>query len=254
MITNIFKKIKINNNDIFLVFVLLLILVLLIIIFFKIKKNTEKYKEHFTENDNMITFIIPTIGRESLQESLNSIINQTNKNWKAIVVFDGIEPTIQSSDERIKIIKITRKGVNKNNAGLVRNEGIKLVDTKWIAFLDDDDFIKEDYIDTFFNTLDKYPELDVLIFRMISCDKEIFPELNTNNFYVNRVGISFAMTKKLFDNGYIFIPSDTEDFLLLDKIRNGNNKMLISPYIKYYVRCNYQNQIFENGNEVKINF
>ena len=60
MITNIFKKIKINNNDIFLVFVLLLILVLLIIIFFKIKKNknTEKYKEHLTENDNMITFII----------------------------------------------------------------------------------------------------------------------------------------------------------------------------------------------------
>jgi glycosyltransferase involved in cell wall biosynthesis len=248
MITNILQK-----KSKILISIFFLILLFGVIIFFILSKNTI-YKEHFTENDNIITFIIPTIGRKSLIESLNSIINQKNKNWKAIVIFDGIEPTIKSNDERIKIIKIIKKGTNKNNAGFVRNEGIKLVDTKWIAFLDDDDFIKDDYVDTFNNTLNKYPELDVLIFRMISCDKQILPELKTDNFYESKVGISFLMTKKLFDNGYTFLSGNTEDFVLLDKIRNDKHKMLISPYIKYYVRCNYQNEMFENGNEVKINF
>ena len=44
-------------------------------------------------NKNIITFIIPTIGRETLNHSINSIINQTNKNWKCIIVFDGVKTT-----------------------------------------------------------------------------------------------------------------------------------------------------------------
>jgi hypothetical protein len=68
------------------------------------------------------------------------------------------------------------------------------------------------------------------------------------------VGISFIMRKKIYDDGYIFTPSKFEDFVLLDKIRTGNYKMVISPYVKYYVRCNNENKKLEKGNEVKINF
>ena len=38
----------------------------------------------------IITFIIPTIGRLSLNDTINSLINLENKNWKALIIFDGI--------------------------------------------------------------------------------------------------------------------------------------------------------------------
>ena len=86
-----------------------------------------------------VTFIIPTIGRNTLQRSIDCLLEQTIQTWKAIVIFDEIEPTIESSDERIKIMTCEKKGVGKNGAGNVRNYAIQYVDTEWIAFLDDDD-------------------------------------------------------------------------------------------------------------------
>ena len=53
----------------------------------------------------LVTFIIPTIGRDSLQMAINSLYQQTIWDWKAIIIFDGIEPNINISDPRIKILK-----------------------------------------------------------------------------------------------------------------------------------------------------
>ena len=39
----------------------------------------------------LVTFIIPTIGRDSLQMAINSLYQQTIWDWKAIIIFDGIE-------------------------------------------------------------------------------------------------------------------------------------------------------------------
>ena len=96
-----------------------------------------------------ITFIIPTIGRQSLQNSINSLLKQTIKDWHAIIIFDGIKCNLNNNDERIQIIEIEKTGININSAGNVRNYGMSLATTEWIAFLDDDDTIAIDYIETF---------------------------------------------------------------------------------------------------------
>ena len=44
----------------------------------------------------MITFIIPTIGRNTLTRTVISLLQQTNKNWKAIIIFDGIKSNIDN--------------------------------------------------------------------------------------------------------------------------------------------------------------
>jgi glycosyltransferase involved in cell wall biosynthesis len=95
-----------------------------------------------------ITFIIPTIGRSTLQQTVQCLLQQTNPAWKAIIVFDGIEPTIQPRDNRIDILTHAKVGVN-NYAGAVRNYGISHATTEWIAFVDDDDGISSNYIDLF---------------------------------------------------------------------------------------------------------
>lgn len=71
-----------------------------------------------------ITFIIPTIGRISLNNSINSLLNQTVKKWNAIIIFDGIKCNIENNDSRIQIIEIEKKGININSAGNVRNYGM----------------------------------------------------------------------------------------------------------------------------------
>jgi glycosyltransferase involved in cell wall biosynthesis len=42
-----------------------------------------------------ITFIIPTIGRNTLEKAIQSIEKQTNNNWKIIIIFDGIQSTLK---------------------------------------------------------------------------------------------------------------------------------------------------------------
>lgn len=207
---------------------------------------------------NKITFIIPTIGRRSLPYAITSIINQTNNNWQAIIIFDGIKPTIEIDDERVTIMQIDKKGIGHNSAGLVRNMGIEHVKTEWIGFLDDDDYLTNDYIDSFYKELSINSDADVVIFRMIYSNGEILPELETDNFYVDHVGISFAIKKTIYDSSIHlhFVPSTNEDFQYLNKIRQNNYKMVISPYVTYLVsHCQQPQQIDrKEGNRVKINY
>lgn len=181
----------------------------------------------------MITFIIPTIGRATLQRTVDSLLKQNNPNWKAIIVFDGV-PKIKYEDVRIESIIIPKRG-KLNHAGGVRNFAIKQAKTEWIGFVDDDDTLGPDYIERFEEEIRLNPDAQCIIFRMTTVhDKSgVFPKPQDKNFIKNNVGISFVMKKKL---NLLFEPSGTEDFTLLNKIREQGNKIVISPYVTYFVR------------------
>jgi glycosyltransferase involved in cell wall biosynthesis len=245
-------------------------------------------------DNTKITFIIPTIGRPTLQKTIECLLNQTCCEWKAIIIFDGISPTVSSSayDNRIQIIQKPKTYKAVCYGGDVRNYGIQFATTEWVAFVDDDDGIKSTYVETFLNEIASYDN-DLIIFRMIktrtmeynlstvvsilesnanvSLPKYLrdykgdddpvvqlivgyiyFPRDNTNNFYKSDVGISFAAKKHIFDTGIKFDTSDYEDFDFLDKVRESKYKMMISPFILYYVRmheCNVEyecNRVFIN--------
>jgi len=182
--------------------------------------------------NSALTFIIPTIGRETLSLTLQSLKNQTITNWKAIVIFDGIEPTISETDPRITIIKTPIKlGQGYNSAGLVRNYGIKFANTEWVAFVDDDDSITPNYMESFLSEL--WLDPDVIIFRMTLNDR-VCPSIDSTNFFIKDVGISFAVKTELVSK-FIFIPSIEEDFEFLDKVRLKKYKIVLSPYITYSV-------------------
>jgi hypothetical protein len=78
----------------------------------------------------------------------------------------------------------------------------------------------------------------------------ILPYLSTDSFFVCDVGISFAVKKKLFDEGHVFIPSNIEDFLYLDEARNKKYNIMISPYVTYFVNKYDQPEYPEIGNRV----
>jgi len=185
----------------------------------------------------MITFIIPTIGKDTLKNSIESLENQTNDNWKAIVIFDGLKPNIEINNPKITVLDIEKKGVGGNGAGRVRNHGMEKVDSEWIAFLDDDDTVAPDYVETFYNEIKEYPYVDVVIFRLYRYNWEpnVIPFPESDNFHANEVGISFVLKTEIFKSGLEFDPSSGEDFMYLTKIRDNKHCMMISPYVKYFV-------------------
>lgn len=191
----------------------------------------------------MITFIIPSVGRQSLWNSLHSIKNQTKPDWKAYIVFDGVPipeiPDEFKDDERFTFDTISKRGVNKNGnthgcAGLVRNYMLEKTDT-WIGFLDDDDVISPHYVDSFEKEIAETPDTKLIIFRM-KIGGTHYPPLGVGNFKINRVGISFAVHPDVWkEHGIYFKQCTAEDFYYLDASRAKGLKIVISGYVIYYV-------------------
>lgn len=179
-----------------------------------------------------LIFIIPTIGRHTLEKTLESVGNiQPVEGWKcdSLVVFDGIEPTVINS------IRIEKSG-ESNHAGRVRNEGIKYVSSDWIGFVDDDDIVHPGYL----KALSECPidEVDVVIFRMVYAKNGlILPPPGANEFRMCEVGISFCVRRSCFtDDGIWFEPSAVEDYTLLDTLRSRGKKIHMSEAVVYMVR------------------
>lgn len=196
------------------------------------------HDENSDNQEAFVTFIIPSIGRETLKRTINSLLNQTNNNWNAIIIFDGVAPTIKLYDYRIRIIETTKKiGTGKNSAGSVRNIGMKEVTTKWLGFVDDDDVLHPKYVEYLISHNNDHPEIGVVIFRMNNSDGRILPLHEEDNFHLHNVGISFSIKTKIVKEKEIyFIPSWKEDFMYLSAIRDIGIPIMISPHIAYYVR------------------
>lgn len=181
--------------------------------------------------DSKITFIIPSINRPTLTNSINSLLNQTNDNWKCIVIYDGVDG-VEFNDERIKCLKIEKLGGNSpyhGMSGLVRNAGIDLVDSEWIGFLDDDDTIEPTYVETLFK---KYNNYDFVIWRMVYTDGRVLPQGDSIKF--GNVGISYCYRNKFknlrFDNN-----RDGEDLDFLLKLNSLTNNYIITDEVMYRI-------------------
>lgn len=87
-----------------------------------------------------ITVIIPTYNRSAwLPHAIDSVLNQTFRDYELVVVDDG------STDETHSLLRKYGDKVNvitlDKNRGVsfARNTGIRSTDSEWVAFLDSDD-------------------------------------------------------------------------------------------------------------------
>jgi glycosyltransferase involved in cell wall biosynthesis len=88
----------------------------------------------------MISVIIPTYNRAAfLPEAVDSVLQQTFKNFELIVVDDGstdeTRQLLETHSGRLRYHFQTNQGVSA-----ARNQGLRLAQGRWIAFLDSDDF------------------------------------------------------------------------------------------------------------------
>ena len=97
--------------------------------------------ENKKKEKTKIDIILPNYNSSNfLIETIKSILKQTYKNWRLIIIDDYSDKKTRnilkkiSKEKKIKVFLL-----NKNNgAGFCRNFGIKKSNSKFIAFLDSD--------------------------------------------------------------------------------------------------------------------
>jgi glycosyltransferase involved in cell wall biosynthesis len=201
--------------------------------------DTTHLIQPFKDVDALITFIIPTMNRITLFNTIYSLISQTIDKWKAIVIFDGCSPSDQHllaflHDKRFLCITIEKLGT-ENHAGYIRNIGLEVADTPWVGFVDDDDILTTNYIERLQEEIAITPSADAIVFKMVDRGR-IVPPLNYNSIVIGEVGISFAYKRSLIQEGFLFEPSSIEDFNLLKKMEMAKKRIVFSPFVTYLVR------------------
>lgn len=115
--------------------------------------------------NELVSVIVPVFKVEAyLANCIESIINQTYGNLEIILVDDGspdrcpqICDEYEARDDRIRVI-------HKNNRGLssARNAGLDIANGDFICFIDSDDFIAPNYVETLL-TLQRKNNADLVI-------------------------------------------------------------------------------------------
>ena len=105
-----------------------------------------------------VSVIIPVYNSEKyIEKCINSVLAQTYQNYEIIVINDGskdnsgkiMEQLQDKYPDKIKYIEQENMGVAKT-----RNKGIERATGDYIAFMDNDDYIENDYLQTLIENSD----------------------------------------------------------------------------------------------------
>lgn len=107
----------------------------------------------------LFSIITPTKNRAStIAKSINSVLSQTFDNWEHIVVDansnDGTREVVSSvNDKRIRFVN----NINDNGPSSGRNQGIEEAQGEFIGYLDSDDLVYPNWLETMYEYIQREP-------------------------------------------------------------------------------------------------
>jgi len=131
----------------------------------------------------LVSIIMPYHDKEEyLRKSINSVLNQTYKNFELIIIYDDKLknfPKIKKNIKRDKRIKIL---INKKRLGVgfSRNRGIKISKGQFIAFIDSDDLWKRNKLKI---------QLDFMKKNNLEFSHTSYDVINKNDKFLKKISI-----------------------------------------------------------------
>lgn len=223
--------------------------------------------------DSLISVIVPVYNVEKyVEKCVRSIINQTYTKLEIILVDDGstdasgnICDNIAKCEKRVKVI-------HKENGGLsdARNKGLEVAKGDFVSFIDSDDYISKEMIETLAYNIEQYnADISVCAYDMIYenkniiiANKNMLQEYTAEQaievlFDKNDIGV-IAWNKlykiELFNNVKFPVGKHFEDINTIYKVISMANKIVYDPIALYhYVQrngsinsVNFQKKAFNN--------
>lgn len=172
-------------------------------------------------NDLLFSIIMPAYNAaEYIKEAIDSVVNQSYKNWELIIVDDASTDNTVSIvennffDKRIILIKQEHKGT----AGATRNTALNFVKGEYVQILDSDDYLSWDCLEKNFELLNKSDKnIDIIIPKAYAIDdfKNItqkWHKPDDKEFLSGVEGFNYSISWKI--HGWFCVKSE-----LLKKIR-----------------------------------
>ena len=196
----------------------------------------------------IISIIVPVYNAEKhLDKCINSILNQTFRDFELILVNDGstdnskvICENYSRKDKRVKVISKKNEGVS-----IARNKGIDVARGKYIMFADSDDWINRDMMENMFKGIQSV-DLVVCGTNIISNEK-----VETSNL-VNKL----ALDKKSTGQCIKYIIDEVQHRCVWNKIYK--TQIIKDNNLKFFddVKCGedsiFNFMYFEKINSIKV--
>lgn len=200
----------------------------------------------------LVSVIVPVYnGEQYLESCINSILNQSYTELQIIIINDGsqdntsnIAKNIAKEDKRIIYINQKNKGVS-----YTRNRGIDLSKGEFIIFVDVDDTIEVNYVETLVNTMKKN-SLD-----LVACgymDISMYGNIKLNDFYKGKTILDkYEFINDIFKGvgGTLWGKIFKKDLINKNNIRMKPNIFMCEDMIfvlEYAVKSNAFGAIEEN--------
>lgn len=116
-----------------------------------------------------ISVIVPVYKVESyLIKCVESLINQTYKNIDIILVDDGSPDRCPEMCDRLAEQYGNITALHKPNGGLsdARNFGVRYTENDWIVFVDSDDYVEPEYVETLVNLRNEF-DAEMVVTRTV---------------------------------------------------------------------------------------
>ena len=188
-----------------------------------------------------VSIIVPVYNASKyIRRCIESILCQTMGNFELLLIDDGssddsvkILKEYSKIDKRIKVIEQENMGVAKT-----RNKGIKLATGEYVLFIDNDDYINEDYLENFVKSSDDY---DIVIggYRRVSLDDKELMHLVLNDTSWSKYTFitpwaRIYKRKFLLDKKIEFLSNPIgEDVYFNLNAYSKTDKIKIIPYVGY---------------------
>lgn len=148
------------------------------------------------------SIIIPSFNAEKfIKQAIQSVYDQTYKNYEIIVVDDGSKDNTakiigQIKNSSLKFIQSSNKGVS-----VARNIGLKNATGDYIVFLDSDDYIEPWTLETIANKLRRKPYIGVFV-GMFNTVKDEEGVSGCYSEYLNKRYINNKQNSQVLDYFY----------------------------------------------------
>lgn len=204
-----------------------------------------------TKKQPEISVIIPVYNyAEYITDAIVSVIEQTFTDLEIIVVDDGSTDGSAETAERILInADFPYKIVTKPNEGngAARNTGIDLCSGKWIYFLDADDFLHPDALNTLINAVNDTC-IDISFYcycnvfsRTVKYDKIATPTVT--KYSRDEIEVLFLKRKVLVNVCSALYPAD----LLKNEVRFNNIRFSEDQYFIWELLTHISNAVYINA-------
>lgn len=206
---------------------------------------------------DLISIVIPVYNMEKrVEKCLQTVIGQTYQNLEIIVVNDGstdgslqICRSFEKIDDRVHVIDKKNEGVSA-----ARNTALDIISGNYVAFIDSDDYVSDNYIQMLYETLKKN-NADivecgaVVVNESTGTSGKILPRFQVENNQ-NQIVSAFCRNegandylwnklfkKELFDEIRFSNFKCSEDFEILCHIFQKSSKIVsLNAPLYYYIR------------------